>query len=339
VRPSLAHVRIAAAPVALAAIWALPGLVDRSRLQSLILVAIFASAVASINVVFGYTGQLTLGQTGFMAIGAYATAIGTTRWDWSPIVALLVGVVVSGAAAFPLGLVVFRLSGLYFAIATLGFALAVESVLQGWSDFTGGPSGVLGISRFEIAGLDLSEPAARFRVAVVLVCLALLFTRQVLRSREGTAMQAVSVDVRIAASFGANPLRVKLGAFAVGAMIASASGSLYAHELSVAVPDLFNIELAVRLLVMGFLGGIGTLAGPVVGAAMELTRELYADAREWVGIIEGAILAAVILFMPRGIVGSIRPLWRWLRPSLLRSGRGSGVAEPAEPAVVPGELR
>jgi branched-chain amino acid transport system permease protein len=320
-RAALLSVLVIAAAIAL---WRLPYSVPPHRLSSLIVVAVFALALVSLNLVLGYAGQLSLGQVGFMAIGGYSTAITTVRLDWHPLVGMIVGVGLSAGTALVLGLVVFRMRNLYFAIATLGFGLIVESAIQGFGSRTGGSSGIAGVPALEGGPFRVATQEHLFHLAAGLVVVALLYTRQLLRTREGMGMRAVAFDELTAGATGVGPLGLKLRVFIASAVLASVAGSLYVHHLSVAVPDLFNIGATIRLVVMGFLGGMGTLAGPAVGAATDLTRELYRGARQWTGVIEGAVLGGVILFMPDGLAGAAKRLWRRVGPLLSSSLFGPG---------------
>ena len=238
-----------------------------------------------------YAGQLTLGNAAFMAIGAYVSALlGRHRGTAFPL-ALAVGAVAAAALALPLGLTVFRLRGVYLAIATLAFGEVVRVVLLA-TPITGKGQGLNGIPpKTELWHIYLS----------VLVVAYVLWRTQ--GSTVGRAWAAIREDELAAASQGIAVRRYKLAAFVVGALVAAWAGGLSAHVTFSIDPNDFAFTKAVQILVFAVVGGVPNVVGPLLGAALltslpEVLRPLK-DARD---VFQGLVLLLVIVYLPRGLV-------------------------------------
>jgi branched-chain amino acid transport system permease protein len=238
-----------------------------------------------------YAGQLTLGNAAFMAIGAYTSALLGRHLDVPFPLALAIGAAAAAALSAPLGLTVFRLRGVYLAIATLAFGEVVRVVLLA-TPITGKGQGLNGIPpKTEVWHIYMS---------VLLVAYALWRTQG---STVGRAWAAIREDELAAASQGIAVRRYKLGAFVVGALIAGWAGGLSAHITFSIDPNDFAFTKAVQILVFAVVGGVPNVLGPILGAALltslpELLRPLK-DARD---VFQGLILLLVIVYLPRGLV-------------------------------------
>jgi branched-chain amino acid transport system permease protein len=304
--------------VALAAALLLaPTVAERGTLNDLWNVAFAVVLAAAWNLLGGFAGQISLGYSAFVGIGAYTTVL-LANAGWSPWLTLPVGAALALVFSVVVGLPTFRLRGPYFSIATIGVGEAVRVIASGM-EFTGGSSGIRMPSAtfhflpnyYGMAGLAL------FTIAVVAWVRANAF---------GTALEAIRQDIDAAEALGIPSTRYKLAAHAVSAALVGAAGGLFAMNFQYISPgSVFDFRLSLSIVLMPIVGGIGTLVGPVLGAVLfsYLQIKLLASPalRDSYLFIYGGLLMLVMLFEPRGIVG----LWARLRSALRKS-----LAKPVE---------
>ena len=251
-----------------------------------------------------YTGLLSLANAGFMAIGAYVSAVLTVHFGTPFVPALLAGAFSAALVGWLLGLPVLRLKDVYLAIATLGFGEIIRIIVINFDKFTGITwlGGAQGLDRIQ----KLTTPGG------LLLTLFLLgvFMVQLHRSRAGRALAAIRRDESAAASMGINVFQHKLLAFVLGAFVAGLAGGFSAHQIRFVGPNAFSFNTAVNILAYAVLGGMGHWAGPLVGAAiLTILPEALRFLNEYRGIFNGIILVAVIIYLPNGLVN---PAW-WRR--------------------------
>ncbi len=259
---------------------------------STLLATVGINALLAISVwVTLYAGQLTLGNAAFMGIAAYTSALLTLKAGMPFPLVLLAGGVVSAVLAVPLGVTVFRLRGVYLAIATIGFGEVVRVVLLA-IPITGKALGLNGIP----------PKTELWHIALLLTVTAYVLGR-VRASTAGRAWAAIREDEVAAASQGIAVRRYKLAAFVIGAFVAGIAGGLSAHLNFAIEPGDFGFVRAVQILVFAVVGGIPSVLGPIVGATL-LTAlpELLRPLRDYRDVFQGAILLFVIVFLPRGLV-------------------------------------
>jgi branched-chain amino acid transport system permease protein len=268
--------------------------------------ALFVIAVLGLNLLVGYTGQISLGHAAFLAIGAYTHVILYTQGAPLPL-SVLAGTLVAGLCGFLLGIPALRLEGPYLAIATLGFQVAVDQILGRWESLTGGRMG-LGVPAPELFGVRLTDLRAYFLLCFATSVLVLVGVYNLTRSRVGRAFVAIRDNDIAAQAVGVDLVRTKTLAFALSAAITGLAGTLYAHLFDRINPSNFTLLLSIELLVMVVVGGLASVLGSVLGAALlVLLPHAMADLRDYQSIVVGAILIAVLLFEPMGLRG------RWLR--------------------------
>jgi branched-chain amino acid transport system permease protein len=296
-----------AAALLLALAWALPasGLLNPYVVQILMYVGINMILTLSLNLVNGYMGEFSVGHAGFMGIGAYAASILTVwvlpkAWAAWAFPAVLVA---GGLAAAVAGLVVafpsFRTRGDYLAIVTLAFNMIVKSVLENL-EVLGGPRGFLGMPRLT----DLFWVTAW-------VLITLLVLRRVINSNFGRGIMAVREDEVAANLTGVDTRRIKLYAFLISAFFAGVAGGLFAHLLQFINPRSFSILKSTDMLVMVYLGGVGSLTGSLLGAAIfTILLEVLRPLGLWRWVVGPLLLVLLMIFRPRGIMGFKE--WRWL---------------------------
>ncbi|RCK31657.1 ABC transporter [Thalassospira xiamenensis] len=268
------------------------------------LVAMTVILTVGLNVLYGLTGLVSLGQVGFFAIGAYASAIltlaGLNFW-----VSLLAATIIAGIAGCLLAISAVRMAGPFLAMVTIAFAFIVEHGAIEWRDLTGGQNGLMGFPMPQIGSYVFSERDL-VMLCVLLGGIALLAFRRLAVSGWGMAMTSMR-DAEIAASsLGYNAFVVKASGFAIAAAMAGLAGALFAPLMMFIAPSNFPLSQSILYLFAVILGGAGTVLGPLVGASVSvLLPELLSDFAEYRLLIFGALLVAVLLIAPRGIVGTI----------------------------------
>jgi len=309
--------RAAAAIVLAAAVTAPRWVWDPYHLHTLIMAGIFAVLALSLNLLLGYTGQLSLGHAAFFGIGAYASGLLTVKLEWSPWIGLAAAIALPAVAGFVIGRLALKLRGAYFVLLTISFAGVVSLVSVNWMELTNGPLGLPGVPAVEIAlpglpPISLRSKAAYYYLVLAAVAAAYLLCLALIRSRIGRALVALRENETLAVSVGINGTHYLVLATVVSAGMAGLAGGLYAHYTRFVSPEVFLFTYTVTMVIMVVAGGKGTLVGPVVGAVIftVLPEALRALASwQWQMLLYGAILIAVLFFMPRGIVPAIGELW------------------------------
>ena len=316
-------------------------------LHVLIMTGIFIVAAMSLNLLLGYTGQLSLGHVAFFGIGAYASSLVSLGFsvhllpDWEvsldpkPVwLGMLVGTVLAALCGWAIGRISFKVRGAYFVIVTVSFAEVVRLVALNWVELTQGPMALNNIPYLRLGVPDLFEisflgkPANYYLVlALAVVCHILI--RRLVASRAGRAMIALRENEPLAASIGVDLTRYLVLATVVSAAMAGAAGTLYAHYVRIVDPDVFLFIYTVTMVIMVVTGGKGTLAGPVVGGLIfgllpEALRSFHIPPEvQWV--VYGMLMVLVVYFLPEGIVPALRGWWQ--------RRRGAPAAAPPQSAA------
>jgi ABC-type branched-subunit amino acid transport system permease subunit len=293
--------RLTLGALAIAAPWLVAAVVpDQQRyvVHVLVYTALFAALALSYDLVVGHVGALSLAHPAFFGVGAYTAAILATRLGWPFLADLLAAVLVAGAVAAAAGVPLFRLTEHAFAVGTLGFAVVAGIVATNWVEVTGGP---LCITRIPKPVATLS---AWYWLALAALGVVLLLYRGMTSFRLGRALHAVRDNEPLAAAAGIDPLRYRMLAFTVGGGLAGGVGALYAHYLSVMCPEEMTVALTVNLLVIVFLGGVGTQRGVLIGAVLfTALPEVLRMAPTWRLVIYGALLLVIVVRSPAGLEG------------------------------------
>ena len=284
------------------------------HLHTLIMAGIFAVLALSLNLLLGYTGQLSLGHAAFFGIGAYASALLTVKLEWSPWIGLIAAIALPALAGWVIGRLALKIRGAYFVLLTISFAGVVSLVSVNWMELTNGPLGLPGVPPLEIAlpglpALPLRTKSAYYYVVLAAVTLCYLVCLGVVRSRVGRALVALRENETLAESVGINVTHYLVLATVVSAAMAGLGGGLYAHYTRFVSPEVFLFTYTVTMVIMVVAGGKGTLTGPIVGAVLftalpEVLRE--ATSWQWQMLLYGILLVIVLFFMPQGIVPSLR---------------------------------
>ncbi len=301
---------------------AVPAVVpDGEVLAALVIALILFVALIGLDVLMGYAGQVSLGQGGFMAIGGYTSAWLAVTYDTAPVLGLLAGMALAVLCALLLSLVTLRLRGLYLALATLVFGLLVESCAVGFDDVTGGPSGLVGIPAFSVAGFEFDTLQRMFLLVLGVAAALVAAVSGVVASPFGRALQAVRTDQLAAAALGIPVARVKLAAFAFSAATAALAGGLLAFQFRFLSPDMVGTGRSFELVSMMVVGGEGTVIGPLLGSLLiTLLPALSESFATYKTLVVGLLLVVFFLRLPEGLFGLVVRLAR-MRPARLLASR------------------
>ncbi len=277
----------------------------------LVFVGINTMLAVALNLLLGYAGQISLGHAGFFGLGAYLSGIMTTTYSIGPWLAMPIAAIVVGIIACLIGFPVLKLKGHYLAMATLGLGIIIFIVFNETVDLTGGPSGLSGIPNLKIAGVTFDSDVKNYYLIWFFTLAVMLFSLNLANSRVGRALRAVH-DSEIAAQvLGVNARILKVQVFTLSAIISSIAGSLYAHTMTFISPASFGFNFSIELLTMVVIGGLGSIFGSFLGAALlTLLPEFLRAVNDYDIIIYGALLMVMVMFMPGGLVRGIPALYR-----------------------------
>lgn len=287
----------------------------------LVFVGIHTMLAVALNLLLGYAGQISLGHAGFFGLGAYASAILTTTYEWNPWTAMLLAAVSVGALAFVIGFPILKLKGHYLAMATLGLGIIIYIVFNEWVDMTEGPSGFSGIPNLTLGSLVFDTDRKNFYLVWFFVLGCILLSVNLANSRIGRAFRAIH-DAEVAARvMGVNARLLKVQVFALSAMICAIAGSLYAHVMTFIAPPSFGFTVSVELLTMVVIGGLGSIYGSFLGALLlTLLPEFLRFMHDYDIVFFGGLLMLVTIFMPGGLVRGIPELFRKIVGIIRRKG-------------------
>jgi len=283
-------------------------------LHLMIMIFMHAVMAQSWNVIAGFSGQISLGHGAFFGIGAYATSFFYVEYGISPWISIFFGMIFSGISAILIGIPMLRLSGHYFAIATLLIGISFQVVFQRW-DLVGAASGLWVPMTSGDSWLALQFHTSKmpyYYVFLIFFLITFYLVWLLSRSKLGFRLRAVRDDPQAASSLCINVSNYKIIAYVISAMIMAPMGSLFAQYILIIDPDrVFNIEISIIVLLITVLGGIGTVWGPIIGAAILIPISEYS--RIYLGgtggavdlILYGLILMLICIFRPNGLISFV----------------------------------
>ncbi len=308
--------------IGLASLAAAPFVLDTYLLTLVTLMMITAVGGIGLNILTGWTGLISLGQTGFMVLGAYGYAIPVETWGWDPLAGFLLAGLVPAAASVLVGIPSLRLTGLYLAITTLASAFIVVHLVLEFPGLTNGASGIF-VNRPTVLGWTVFTDQDLFRLVAIFLVLTILGALNLRRSRIGRAWFAIRDKDDAARVMGVDLRTYKLYAFVASSFVVGISGALYGIFLSFVTVDGFPFLLSIEALAMLIVGGMGSIAGAVLGAVFlvglpEVVSMLFAafgdsarallstGAHEVKGVLYGLVIILFLRLQPEGLMG----LWR-----------------------------
>lgn len=302
---------------------------DLYLLHVTIMAGIFTIAAMSLNLLLGYTGQLSLGHVAFFGIGAYASALTTLGFEvdlpfglqishspWPAIFGFLVAIIISGLFGYMIGKLSFKVRGAYFVIVTISFAEVMRLVSLNWVQLTQGPLALNNIPPYTlwvpgVGDYEFWDKRAYYYLVAIVGIVSFIVIRRLVNCRAGRAMMALKDNESLAVSVGINVTHYLVIAAVVSAAMAGAAGSLYAHYVKIIDPNIFSFMFTVTMVIMVITGGKGTLAGPVIGGVIfgflpDILRPYGDPSVQW--IIYGVLMIVIVYVLPQGIMPAIQRL-------------------------------
>ncbi|MFE7723291.1 branched-chain amino acid ABC transporter permease [Nocardia rhizosphaerihabitans] len=286
------------------------------------MVLVYAVALLGLNLLVGYTGQISLGHGAFFGAGAYVTAVLMQRWDTPYFAALPVAAAVTFVLGVVVGIPALRLRGLYLALVTLAIAIFTVPLLKRFDSITGGSMGLTVAKPAAPAWTGLAEDQWLYFLALATAAGCFALVAGLLRSRVGRALRAIRDNEIVAEMMGVRLAYYKTLAFAWSAMLAGIAGCVYTWVIAYVSPDSFTVGLSITLLAGIVVGGLGSLWGAVLGAAFVMyVPSLAQDVNDAApGVIFGLVVIALMYIAPTGLAGLAGRLSRQIIPVLVRKG-------------------
>ncbi len=289
---------------------------SRFILHILIMCCIWAMAATSMNLIMGYTGQVNLAHGAFFGIGAYSAGLlilklGINFWP-----ALILACAITVFLGFLIGLPALRTKGSYFAIGTMCFNVIVTVIIDSWEDLTGGARGLLGIPRPAPIPLPFGKEitftsiAANYYLILISLLLTILIIYRIVHSMMGRTFMAIRGNEELAESLGMSAMRAKLWSFLISTFFAGWAGVLYAAYIGFLSPEISDYHVTFELLIYCLIGGMGTMAGPLIGAfILTVISELLHGVAVPRLVAYGFVLIIIMIFLRGGIMGGVKMLW------------------------------
>jgi branched-chain amino acid transport system permease protein len=267
----------------------------------------FALFVSAFNLLFGYAGLLSFGHAAFFGLASYISAYTAKFWGVTPEAAILLGTAAGGVLGLIFGAIAIRRQGIYFAMVTLALAQMVYFLCVQWPAFTNGEDGIQAVPRGHLFGVfDLSNDMTLYWTVAAIFMAGMLLIHRLVHSPFGQVLKAIRDNENRAISLGYRVQRYKLIAFVVSASVASLAGATKAILFQVATLVDVHWSMSGEPILMALVGGVGTIFGPMVGAAVITTLQNYlVSAGSWVTVIQGLIFILCVLTFRAGIVGTI----------------------------------
>ncbi len=276
-------------------------------------IALATIGALGLNILVGYTGQISLGQGAFLAIGAYSSGILTARFDWPFFLSIPAAALLTALIGLFFGLPSLRLKGLYLAIATLAAQQIVEWVITHWTALTGGTEALV-VPAPELAGMRVNGDFEFYWIAVGVACLVALATANLFRSRVGRAFVAIRDQDIAASAIGVNVFGYKLLAFATSSFVVGLAGAMLAHYRTIVTWERFTIETSILYLAMIIIGGLGTINGSFFGATLIVLLPAFISTMGRAMQDTAPLLAAKLPFVQQGVFGLVIVLFLILEP-------------------------
>jgi branched-chain amino acid transport system permease protein len=282
-------------------------------LNVLVFVGINTMLAVGLNLLLGYAGQISLGHAAFFGMGAYISGIITSRYPVEPFLIIVLAALCVGVLAFVIGFPILKLKGHYLAMATLGFGIIMYIIFNETVDLTGGPSGLSGIPNLRIGSLIFDNDWNNYYLVWVFTLAVMLLSINLSQSRIGRALRAIHDSEVAARVMGVNARVLKVQIFTVSAVISAVAGSLYAHIMTFIAPASFGFNFSVELLTMIVIGGLGSIYGSFLGAAiLTMLPEFLRVFQDFDIVIYGLMLILMTMYMPGGLISGMETAARLL---------------------------
>lgn len=275
-------------------------------MRILILGGIYIVLALSLNLLTGFTGQVSLGHAAFYGIGAYTSALLSLEFGYSFLITATCGGIMAAIFGVLLGSPTLKLQGSYLSIVTLGFCEIARIIELNWMGLTRGPLGLPGIPSPKIFGFMIERDRDYYYLIVVLIVITIFVIKNIINSKTGRAMIAIREDDIAAEAMGINIFKYKLLAFTISAFFAGLAGSFYAHYVTFIDPQSFTFDESIQILSMVILGGMGSIPGTIIGALVLVSiPEILRSVQEYRMVLYGIVLVVMMLVRPQGLFGDI----------------------------------
>lgn len=269
-------------------------------------ICVFSILTLSANLITGTTGLLSLGHAAFYGIGAYTAALLGTALHWPVWLTIPAAGIVTACAGILLALPTMRLVGIYFAVATLGVGEIIHVTLLNWVGFTRGPMGITGIPPLGLPGLPANSDMAAYLVTALCLAATVAVVHRLSHSYFGNALRAVREDDQCAEAMGLNVVQLKIQVFGFSCFFAGVAGALWAHSTGYVSPADFRFSESILIISMIVVGGLGSLPGAIIGAALLIgLPELMRPIGDFRMIVVGLVMFLSIMFRPKGLFGEV----------------------------------
>jgi branched-chain amino acid transport system permease protein len=271
---------------------------------------IYTIVAVGLGLLMGFAGQISLGQSAFYGVGAYATAVLTTTYGWSPWLTLLVSLAVPALIAYILGHTMARLHGYYLAMATLAFGIVIHVLLVEWKSVTKGASGFFGIPKIELFGFTFKQGLSYYYLVWAFALIVIIISLNIIHSRIGRALRSIHDSEIASSSMGVDTGHYKMQVFILSAMFAGLAGWLFAHMTFSISPSSFGLDNSILFLTMVVLGGATSVWGAVIGALLitsinilvhTLGSHISFITSDFEHVLYGLIMMLVVIFLPQGL--------------------------------------
>ncbi len=293
-------------------------------LNVLVFVGIHTMLAVGLNLLLGYAGQISLGHAAFFGMGAYISGILTATYAVNSWLAMMIAAIVVGIMAFVIGFPILKLKGHYLAMATLGLGIIIYITFNELIEVTGGPSGLSGIPNLSLGPLIFDSDQKNYFLIWIFTLATMLLSINLANSRIGRALRAIHDSEVAAQVMGVNVRLLKVQIFTLSAAISAIAGSLYAHTMTFISPASFGFNFSIELLTMVVIGGLGSIYGSFLGAALlTLLPELLRAFQDYDIIIYGLLLILMTMFMPGGLVRGLPAILAVISPKTPGGGKES----------------
>lgn len=279
-----------------------PLFANEFQLTIAIYVFINIIVVLGLSLLMGYAGQISLGHAALYGIGAYVSAILSTKLQLNPFLTVLIGAAFAGGVAYLVGLPALRLRGHYLAMATLGFGIIMTILFVELQPITGGPGGIINIPSFRIGGFSFETPARYFYLVFIVSLMAIWLSMNIVRSQKGRVLRALHENEIAASVLGVNIEKHKLFIFTLSGFYAGIGGALYAHYARFISPETFGLGFSILLVTMVVVGGTENLWSALLGAGLlTILSEYFRAYQDYNLVLYGLALVLIMIFAPRGL--------------------------------------
>lgn len=277
----------------------------------LILIGIYSIVTVGLSLLIGYAGQISLGHAAFFGIGAYVSGVLTATYQISPWLAMTIGMVVTFAVAYIIGIPILKLKGHFLALATIGMNIIVYILMLGLNTITGGAAGLVGIPVLSIFGLSLNDKLLFYFFVWIIAFLVIILSTNIVRSHVGRLLRSIHDSEIATETLGVQVSKYKVAIFALSAAFASIAGSIYAHYITFIAPPTFYITKSILFLIMVMVGGASSVWGAILGTTIimflnELIRYVvhtyFGISGEVEIVVYGFIIILIMMYMPKGLM-------------------------------------